>query len=325
MAADALLPPPMAGLDFLKASHFTLGPDPRLHLDATHSTMHRDYPAYRDFSRAPPCPPPPKGTLFQQDARWASQERVTEAHYALVPPPTPSRDRERAQARARTLAMQASHLHVHADARGLAFLSTACADFGWPELPARDGEQSRGARLIFHRDSVPPGDRTKLRIPPTTHQALFPPHDLFPQPRASCRHLEGSTPLKWDHRRRDDWTSYQRQFQVLMGPPALMCKRCGTGRLQDWLWAHVFGAETSLQAQGSAATQLPPVTNPRSRHVPHEKLQSHVTLGELKLLGQFFQTSMGMDYYPTGTQQRQKALNLHLLRSNLPEGTGMQI
>ncbi|XP_036137603.1 testis-expressed protein 45 [Molossus molossus] len=400
MAADALLPPPMAGLDFLKASHFTLGPDPRLHLDATHSTMHRDYPAYRDFSRAPPCPPPPKGTLFQQDARWASQERVTEAHYALVPPPTPSRDRERAQARARTLAMQASHLHVHADARGLAFLSTACADFGWPELPARDGEQSRGARLIFHRDSVPPGDRTKLRIPPTTHQALFPPHDLFPQPRASCRHLEGSTPLKWDHRRRDDWTSYQRQFQVLMGPPALMCKRdfssvalgdfkigygpmCseqkqayrpkglprhrydktqasayihyvnigpGDGLFHDrttkaehfYAWepepfvlhndqtpeSHILEGNW-CPGPGSLTTsmhffygQLPPVTNPRSRHVPHEKLQSHVTLGELKLLGQFFQTSMGMDYYPTGTQQRQKALNLHLLRSNLPEGTG---
>lgn len=64
------------------------------------------------------------------------------------------------------------------------------------------------------------------------------------------------------------------------------------------------------------------MTNPHSRHVPHEELQSHVTLGELKLLGQFFQTSMGMDYYPTGAQQRQKALNLHLLRSNLPEGTG---
>lgn len=194
MAAGALLPRPMAELDFLKASHFTLGPDPRLHMGATHSTTHRDYPAYCDFSRAPPCPPPPRGTLFQQDARWASQERVTEAHHALVPPPTPSREREWAQTRARTRAMQASHLHVHADARGRAFVSTACADFGWPELPARDREQSRGARLIFHRDSVPPGDRAKLRIPPTTHQALFPPHDPCPQPRASCCHLGERAP-----------------------------------------------------------------------------------------------------------------------------------
>lgn len=68
--------------------------------------------------------------------------------------------------------------------------------------------------------------------------------------------------------------------------------------------------------------QPPPATKPPCRHPPHEKLQSHVTLGEPSLLGRFFQTSMGRDYYPPGMQHPQKAPNLHLKQSNLPQGTG---
>lgn len=45
-------------------------------------------------------------------------------------------------------------------------------------------------------------------------------------------------------------------------------------------------------------------------------------LGESKLLGQFFQTTMGSDYYPTSSKRPKKALNLHLLPSNLLEGLG---
>ena len=56
--------------------------------------------------------------------------------------------------------------------------------------------------------------------------------------------------------------------------------------------------------------------------MPHETLQSHITLGEPSLLGQFFQTSMGTDYLPFGMPKPPKAPNLHLQRSNLPEGTG---
>ncbi|XP_045441935.1 uncharacterized protein LOC123651047 isoform X1 [Pipistrellus kuhlii] len=68
--------------------------------------------------------------------------------------------------------------------------------------------------------------------------------------------------------------------------------------------------------------QPPPVTKPNSRHLPHEQLQDHVILGESKLLGQFFQTTMGSDYYPTSAQRPEAAPNLHLLPSNVPKGTG---
>lgn len=68
--------------------------------------------------------------------------------------------------------------------------------------------------------------------------------------------------------------------------------------------------------------QPPPATQSPSRHVPHEKLQSHVTLGEPKLLRCFFKTTMGSDYCPSEWRQVQKAPNLHLQPSNLPQGTG---
>nr|XP_023500391.1 testis-expressed protein 45 isoform X3 [Equus caballus] len=230
VAAGALLPSPMSLRDFLRASHFALGPDPRLHVGTLHSTTHRDFPAYPGATRALPSQRPPRAPLFQQDPRWAGEERVSEAHCVFTPPPPSERsgERELERARDRTLAMQASHLVLHADARARTGLSTARADFRWPELPARAREQIRGARLIFDRDSMPPGDRAKLRIPPTTYQELFPPHDARPQPCAPRRHLGGPNPLKWDHGRQNDGTSYQRQFQALPGPPALMCKRAAS-------------------------------------------------------------------------------------------------
>ena len=65
-----------------------------------------------------------------------------------------------------------------------------------------------------------------------------------------------------------------------------------------------------------------PVTKPPSRHVPHDKLKSHVCLGDSSLLGQFLQTSMGSDYCPPEKAQKsQKAPSLHLLQSSLPQGT----
>lgn len=130
MAAGALLQSPMARLDFLKASHFALGPDPRLNVGATHSTMHRDFQAYPGDPRTPRYPPPPRASLFQQDARRASEERESETHCAFALPPTQSTEQEREWVRVRTLAMRASHLHVHADARERSFLSTTRAHFG---------------------------------------------------------------------------------------------------------------------------------------------------------------------------------------------------
>uniref|UniRef100_G1QJ69 Stabilizer of axonemal microtubules 5 n=1 Tax=Nomascus leucogenys TaxID=61853 RepID=G1QJ69_NOMLE len=209
----------------------------------------------------------------------------------------------------------------------------------------------------------------------------------------------GPNTLKWDYTRQDG-TSYQRQFQALPGPPALMCKRAssrvelgdckisygstcseqkqayrpqglpedrydnaqaaahihyvnirpGDGLFRDRTTKaeHFYAREPEpfvlhhdetpeshilkgnwCPGPGSLDTfmqyfygQPPPPNQPPSRHVPHEKLQSHVTLGEPKLLRRFFKTTMGSDYCPSEWRQVQKAPNLHLQRSNLPRGTG---
>ncbi|XP_008049053.1 uncharacterized protein C19orf45 homolog [Carlito syrichta] len=69
--------------------------------------------------------------------------------------------------------------------------------------------------------------------------------------------------------------------------------------------------------------QPPPLTQPPSRHPPHEKLQSHVTLGERKPLRHFFQTTMSSDYRSAEEMRKiQKAPNLHFGQTNLPQGTG---
>uniref|UniRef100_A0A8D1PDG8 Testis expressed 45 n=1 Tax=Sus scrofa TaxID=9823 RepID=A0A8D1PDG8_PIG len=401
MATGALLPCPMSRLDFLKASHFALGPDPRLQVGATQSTSHRDFPAYPGVTPGPLCQPPPCASLFQRDTRGGGQEHVSETHCRYAPPSAPpARELERELTRERTLTMQATHLHVHADARSRTGLSTMRSDFGWPEPPARASEQIRGARLIFDRDSVPPGDRAKLRLPSTTYQEFFPIRDVCLKPRYLSYNLGGPSPLKWDQRREVDTTSYQTQFRALPGPPALMCKRAsssielgdlkigygpmcaeqkqayrpqvlppdrydkaqasahihcvnicpGDGLFHDstTMGEYFYAREpeplvlhhdqtpeshilegNGCPGPGSLTTSMHffhgqplPVTKQPSRHVPHEELPSHITLGEPSLLGQFFQTTMGTDYYPAGMQKPKKAPNLHWQRSNLPEGTG---
>nr|XP_030736246.1 testis-expressed protein 45 [Globicephala melas] len=379
MAAGTPLPCPMSWLELLKASHFALGPDPRLHVDAKQSASHRDFPAYRNVTRGPLCQPPPRASLFQQDARWAGQELLSETHCAYAPAsPLLSRERERELARERTLAMQASNLHAHADSRARTGLSPARAHCGRPALPERASEQIRGARLIFDRDSVPSRDRAKLPIPPSAHQEFFSLHDICPKLREpSC--LFGCYAVARSH---ESWFGASSSielgdFKIGYGPMCAEQKqayrpqvlppdrydkaqasahihcvniRPGDGLFHDrttkgehfyvrepepFVLHHDLTPESHIlegngcPGPGSLTTsthffhgQPLPATKPPSRHMPHEKLQSHITLGEPSLLGQFFQTSMGTDYLPPGMQKPPKALNLRLLQSNLPQGTG---
>ncbi|XP_052610599.1 testis-expressed protein 45 [Peromyscus californicus insignis] len=387
-------------MEFLKASHFALGPDPRLLEGSMQCTTHRDFPAY--FSITPERLPasPTHSTVFQKEARWDSEERVSEMHRAFSPPSeSPRLDELREQTMERARAMQISNLHVHADVRPSLNLSTARADYRWPELPPHGREDIRGARLIFDRDSVPSGDREQLRIPATSYKAHYLPYAAAAQPRVPSSHLGGRNPLKWNYKGQDD-TTYQNHFQALPGPPALMCKRASSSvslgdpqtgfntlcsytkqtyvpqelppdrydKAQTAAHIHqvsispgdsLFHDRTTMNdhfyarepesfvlhhdktpeshilkgnwcpGPGSLATSTkffygepPPVTQPPSRHVSHEKLKDHVTLGEAKLLGDFFQTSAGSAYCPPDTKPIQRALNLSLLQSNLPEGTG---
>ncbi|OBS81292.1 hypothetical protein A6R68_20511, partial [Neotoma lepida] len=400
VAGDLTMPVCPMSLEFLKASHFALGPDLRL-LDGTmQCTTHRDFPAYSCVTPVRRPTSPPHATVFQKEARWASQNRTSEVHRAFSPPSESlSLDELREQKMERARVMRISNLHLQADALPGLNLSTARADYLWPELSPRSREDIRGARLIFDRDSVPSGDREQLRIPATSYQAHYPPQDAAPQPRAPSSHLGGPNPLKWNYKGQED-TSYQNQFQALPGPPALMCKRASSSvNLGDYktgysaLCSHMkqtytpqelpphrydkaqtaahihqvsirpgdslFHDRTTMNdhfyprepepfvlhqdktpeshilkgnwssGPGSLATSTklfygepPPVTQPPSRHVSHEKLKDHVTLGEARMLRDFFQTSMSSDYSPPDTKPISRALNFSLLQSSLPEGTG---
>lgn len=174
-------------LESLKASHFSLGPDPRLHDGTMQCTTHRDYPAYSSITLVQPHSSPPQGTIFQREARWAGQKRVSEMRRAFSPP---SQDELRQHTTEHAQAMQTSNLHLHADMRPALNLSIAHTDYGWPELPPSARADIRGARLLFDRDSMPSGDRKQLRMPPTSYQAHYPPYDaVTPQPRAPSSHL----------------------------------------------------------------------------------------------------------------------------------------
>ncbi|XP_013364603.1 PREDICTED: uncharacterized protein C19orf45 homolog [Chinchilla lanigera] len=393
MAASALPPCPASRMDFLKASHFALGPDPRLHRGAQLSTSHRDFPAHGPARRGQQIPQPPSARLLQQDQRGTAEERVSEARRAFTPPAEAEGPRERAAATRRL------GLSLGAGAGVGPGLASTRAAYGWPEVRARAGERVGGARLIFDLDSVPPGDRDKLRMPLTTYRTLFPPHDACPQPRARSCHLEASNTLSWDYKEQKE-TSYKSQFQALPGLPALMCKRAassvhlgdskigyssvcselkqahtpqglppdrydkaqaaarihcvsvlpGDGLFHDRTTvtqhfyarepepfllhhdqtpkSHILGGN-SCPGPGSFVTstqdfysQPPPVTEPPSRNVAHEKLQDHVTMGEPKLLGHFFRTTTRSAYCAPDRGQPQKAPNLHLLRSDLRQGGG---
>lgn len=178
-------------LEFLKASHFSLGPDPRLHDGTMQCTTHKDFPAYPYVTPVQPLSTPPQASAFQKEPHWDTQKRVSEVRRAFSPPPTlPSQEELLERKLEHTRAMQMSNLHLHADMRPVLKLSVAQADYGWPELPPSAREDTRGARLLFDRDSMPSGDRKQLRIPPTSYQAHYPPYDaVTPQPRAPCSHL----------------------------------------------------------------------------------------------------------------------------------------
>ncbi|XP_051018908.1 testis-expressed protein 45 [Acomys russatus] len=388
-------------MEFLKASHFALGPDPRLHDGTMQCTTHRDFPAHSFITPAEPPASPWQSSVLQREARWATQTHQSEMHRAFsVPLDNPqSADELRKSTEERTRAMQISNLHVHADRRPVLNLSTAQADYGWPELPPSDRVDIRGARLNFDRDSMPSGDRQQLRIPSTSYKAHYPPHAAAPQPRAPCSHLGGPNTLKWNYKGQEG-TSYKKHFQALPGPPALMCKRasssinlgnCKTGysplcslvkqtytpqalsphrydKFQTAAHIHkvsispgdrLFHDRTTMNdhfypvepdpfvlhhdktpdshilkgnwcpGPGSLVTSTkffygepPPVTQPSRRNVLHEKLKDHVTLGDSKLLGEFFQTSMASDYCPPAATPIQRAHNPSVWQSNFPEGTG---
>lgn len=200
MACGALLPRAPSGQEFLQASHFTLGPDVRLHADSRQATSHRHFPPHashpapllRPAPRRPPILPAGPGA-------WARAPPVSESHCAFPTPPLQPQVARRALVQARTRAMQSSHVSApgEADARaGRTGTSLAHACYRWLQGSPHARELILGARLIFDRDSVLKGDLSKpWHLPCTTNQEFFQPHHSCPQSRRAGRHLR--EPQHW--------------------------------------------------------------------------------------------------------------------------------
>ncbi|XP_069858454.1 stabilizer of axonemal microtubules 5 isoform X1 [Dipodomys merriami] len=306
--------------DYLKASHFSLALDPRLHQDARRSKAHADFPAYPVTAAAPPDRPPSPSQLFHYNRRWKDDGYLPEMRRAFAltsapPGDTPEQRRERA----RTL--QASHLPLHAGAHAGIGLSLAHAAYGWhgmPPLAAR--EQIRGARLIFDRDSVPAGDKDKLGIPHTTHKAHFQPYSEDPPPRAPSYHLGGPNPLRWNYKGPIE-TSNSRQFRALPGPPAPMYKR----------------ASSSVQLGDRNINYTHMHSDLKQMHTPQElspdrydKAQASAQLFQANINpgdGHFYhRTTMNDHFYPREpepfTSSHDETPDSHILKGNWQPGPG---
>ncbi|XP_012888961.1 PREDICTED: uncharacterized protein C19orf45 homolog [Dipodomys ordii] len=307
--------------DYLKASHFSLALDPRLHQDARCSKAHADFQAYpATTAAAPPDRPPSPSQLFHYDRRWKDDGYLPEMRRAFAllsapPADTPEQRRERA----RTL--QASHLPLHAGAHAGIGLSLAHAAYGWhgmPPLAAR--EQIRGARLIFDRDSVPAGDKDKLGIPHTTHKAHFQPYSEDPPPRAPSYHLGGPNPLRWNYKGPIE-TSNSRQFRALPGPPAPMCKRASSSVQLGDCKINYTHMHSDLKQMHTPQELSPDRYN--KAQASAQIFQANINPGD----GHFYhRTTMNDHFYPREpepfTSSHDKTPDSHILKGNWQHGPG---
>uniref|UniRef100_A0A2K5XZ18 Stabilizer of axonemal microtubules 5 n=1 Tax=Mandrillus leucophaeus TaxID=9568 RepID=A0A2K5XZ18_MANLE len=249
MAADALLPCPrlcpMSQQDFLKASHFSLGPDLRLHEGTMHTTSHRDF-AYPTATREPPSLQPGATSRQRVEARDAAKYPPTDR---VAPTPAPNVNHTEPQK-------------------------------PWNHLERQFQYDKAQAAAHIHYVNIRPGD------------------GLFHDRTTKAEHFYAREPEPFVLHHDQTPESHILKGNWCPGPGSL-----------DTFMQYFYG-------------QPPPATQPPSRHVPHEKLQSHVTLGEPKLHRRFFKTTMGSDYCPSEWRQVHKAPNLHLQPSNLPQGTG---
>lgn len=200
MACGALLPRALSGQEFLQASHFTLGPDVRLHADSRQATSHRHFPPHAAHPAPLLRPAPPRPPFLPAGpGAWARAPPVSESHCAFPSPPLQPQVARRALVQARTRAMQSSHVSApgEADARaGRTGTSVAHACYRWLQGSPHARELILGARLIFDRDSVLKGDLSQpWRLPCTTNQEFFQPHHSCPQSRRAGRHLR--EPRNW--------------------------------------------------------------------------------------------------------------------------------
>ncbi|XP_072456946.1 stabilizer of axonemal microtubules 5 [Notamacropus eugenii] len=211
-----LLPAPLPRVEFLKSSHFKIGPEPRLLEGCMKTTFGSWFPAHWGIHKAAPFQPSPSKGLFHQDLEKI-REINSEMHTAF-----PVHDTNNFQSSVNLL-MQTSNLKMHGDPRINVFKTIFQEKYTYLG-PEAFNPFTKEARRQFNKDSFPSGDRDKLGTPLSHNRQVYVPQHRFPQLQAPSLHFGGPSPLKWGMESYPD-TSYREEFQGKYILPIQLCKK----------------------------------------------------------------------------------------------------
>ncbi|NXK09087.1 TEX45 protein, partial [Herpetotheres cachinnans] len=208
MAAGAvpMIPAPLTGLPFLKASHVQLGAERWAPGSASQPFSHSQFPPYWGVYRPAPAPPPCSGRVLS--AAWVDGgEACSETRMAFPKRPV--------QPVVLALSPQ-SHVRMHADPSIRVLTSATRESFPCPAIPLQRPPPSTAKK---QKDNIPCGDREKIRLPTSIYTSSYPAHEIQPPPRPWHSH-RGCVPIIKEDGQSYYHTSYQAQFKGEWSPPA---------------------------------------------------------------------------------------------------------
>ncbi|NWH17837.1 TEX45 protein, partial [Grus americana] len=205
-SAVPVIPAPLTGLAFLKASHLQLG-DERWASGSAHQPFsHTQFPPFWGVYRPAPAPPPRSGQVLSpagggggetcSETRVAFPERPLQPVAPTVPPH--------------------SRVRMHADPRIHVFTSATRDSFPCPHTPLQRPPLPIAKKW---KDNIPCGDREKIRLPPSVYAVSYPAREIQPAARPWYSHRGCVPTIRGDGQSYYN-TSYQAQFKGEWSPPA---------------------------------------------------------------------------------------------------------
>ncbi|XP_050790443.1 testis-expressed protein 45 isoform X5 [Gopherus flavomarginatus] len=287
---QSLIPAPLTGIPFLKASHFQIGFDHRPQGNVVESPFRTDFPPlWGSYKPDPILLPNSKGVLNQDMDK--TRETWSETHLAF-----PVRSLEPKP----KICPPESHLQMHGDSQTKIFTSTAKESYPWPDVTLQ-GPASTRAYYNKEEDHFPCGDKDKLKLLPSVYRFSYPAYEILePIARAPSVHL---------------------------APVKVMCLSKQNSSIpkgdEDLERSRELATTTTSRF---FHTQIDLGERPSQPDVPPWRLQSKVPLGGKHLNACFFSTTQHSDYQPPPYSQREVSSSKSHLKShmafNYPTGKG---
>ncbi|KAM6369411.1 stabilizer of axonemal microtubules 5 [Pluvialis apricaria] len=207
MAASAVpvIPAPLTGLAFLKASHVQLGAERWAPGSAHQPFSHSQFPPFWGVHRPLPAPLPRSGQVLSA-AGGGGGATCSETHLAFP---------ERPLQPVAPIVPPESRVRMHADPRIRVLTSVTRESFPCPHTPLQRPPLPIAKK---GKDNIPCGDREKIRLPPSLYIFSYPAHETQPAARPRHSHRGCVPTIKGDGQSYYD-TSYQAQFKGEWSPP----------------------------------------------------------------------------------------------------------